>query len=141
MEPLQFFFDDPQCRPYKKHHTDAGWDLRAAKEMHIPPGQTAMVPTGVSCIIPEGYVGIIKIRSSTGKMGLSNTSGVIDADYRGQIQVLAQNHGQNTVKLEIGQRFAQILVMPCLLDAELLPGKAPNDTDRGEGGFGSTGIK
>jgi len=141
MQSLQFFFDDPQCQPYKKHHSDAGWDLRSASEIQIPPGQTAMVPTGVSCIIPEGYVGILKIRSSTGRMGLSNTSGVIDADYRGQIQVLAQNHGQEVVKLEKGQRFAQILVMPCLLDADMFPGKAPNDTPRGEGGFGSTGIK
>ena len=121
----------------------AAADLYACLEtpVTIQPGQTVFIPTGISVEIPAGCAGLIYARSSMGaKRGLApaNKVGVIDSDYRGQIQVVLLNHSQTVQTVSPGERIAQMIITPVLTpayeDAEEL-----SDTDRGAGGFGSTG--
>ena len=123
----------------------AGADLCACveQEIQIPGGETAMVPTGLAMAIPKGYVGLIFARSGlASKRGLApaNKVGVIDADYRGEIFVALHNHQASTAEIiKPGDRIAQIVILPYpeieYEETEQLP-----ETERGEGGFGSTGL-
>ena len=109
----------------------------------ILPGKTVMLPTGLSMEIPEGYVGLIFARSSLGtKRGLApaNKVGVIDSDYRGEVKVALHNHSDQPQTVEPGERVAQLVIVP-FLAAEYEEVQELSDTDRGEGGFGSTGKK
>ncbi len=121
----------------------AGADLYACldSEVTIAPGQTFWVPTGLAMEIPQGCAGLIYARSSMGtKRGLApaNKVGVIDSDYRGEIQVVLFNHSNQSQRVAPGERIAQIVITPVItpgyVQAETL-----SDTDRGAGGFGSTG--
>ena len=123
----------------------AGADLYACIEQTvcIQPGQTVLVPTGLSMEIEEGYAGFIYARSGLAtKRGLApaNKVGVIDSDYRGQVMVSLHNHTNTLQSVEPGERVAQIVFAPvyqaqfCLVDAL-------QETERGTGGFGSTGTK
>ena len=121
----------------------AGADLYACLEapVTIQPGETAWIPTGLALEVPKGCAGLVYARSSLGvKRGLApaNKVGVIDSDYRGQIHVVLLNHGKTEQTVEHGERIAQFLITPVLTpvyeEAQEL-----SDTDRGAGGFGSTG--
>jgi len=121
----------------------AGADLYACLEdsVEIRPGTTVMIPTGLAMEIPAGYVGLIYARSSMGvKRGLApaNKVGVIDSDYRGEFMVALHNHGTQPQTVTHGERIAQLLITPVYT-----PGFAEveelSDTQRGSGGFGSTG--
>jgi dUTP pyrophosphatase len=123
----------------------AGADLYACleKTVTIEPGQSAFVPTGIAMEVPKGCAGLIYARSGLAcKRGLApaNKVGVIDSDYRGQIVVVLHNHGQQPQTVENGERIAQMVITPVLTppyeEAEEL-----SDSDRGAGGFGSTGSK
>lgn len=123
----------------------AGADLYACleKTVTIEPGQSAFVPTGIAMEVPKGCAGLIYARSGLAcKQGLApaNKVGVIDSDYRGQIVVVLHNHGQQPQTVENGERIAQMVITPVLTppyeEAEEL-----SDSDRGAGGFGSTGSK
>lgn len=122
----------------------AGLDLHACIEepITIPVGRSVTIPCGVACC-PEraDVVMLIFIRSSLGRkhgLTLANSVGVIDSDYRGEILVPIINHGQEPYTIQPGERFAQMvvtpLIFPCIEEAEELP-----DSERGLGGFGSTG--
>ena len=121
----------------------AGADLYACLDapVTIKPGETAWIPTGLALEVPKGCAGLVYARSSLGvKRGLApaNKVGVIDSDYRGEIRVVLLNHGKETQTVEHGERVAQFLITPVLTPAyeeveEL------SDTQRGAGGFGSTG--
>jgi len=120
---------------------DAGLDLRAAQPLTLEPGERGVVPTGVRLAIPEGHAGLILPRSGLAlKHGITvlNAPGLIDAGYRGEIQVLLINHGAEPVTLERGERIAQLVIQPVaqarLVETERLP-----ESTRGETGFGSTG--
>lgn len=139
MKRPEFYYEEEYLKPFKKHETDAGWDLKSKDAVSISADGTSAVHTGVSCMIPEGYVGIVKIRSGISLRGLDATAGVIDSDYRGEIVVLVQNHSGGEILINKGERVAQIMVLPCLIAADMFPGKAPDDTERGRKGFGSTG--
>lgn len=121
----------------------AGADLYALtdNDVTIDPGQTIMIHTGVALEIPVGYVGLVFARSGlASKRGLApaNKVGVIDSDYRGEIMVALHNHSDMPQTLTSGERVAQIAVMPCCRAIfEIVD--SLDDTDRGEGGFGSTG--
>lgn len=126
----------------------AAMDLRAALDegeiVTLAPGERALIPTGVH-IAPESsdVVAIVAGRSGLGiKHGitLSNSIGVIDSDYRGEVCVGLINKGQESFKIERGDRIAQLMFMP-VCHANLLAAEALDETERGEGGFGSTGIK
>ncbi len=123
----------------------AGADLYVCLEepVTIGPGDTAFLPTGIAVAVPEGYVGLVFARSSLGcKRGLApaNKVGVIDSDYRGEIRVVLHNHSSETQTVEDGERVAQLVVVP-VLAPELVETEELDDTQRGIGGFGSTGRK
>ncbi len=121
----------------------AGADLYACLDeaVMIQPGDTAWIPTGIALEVPKGCAGLIYARSSMGvKRGLApaNKVGVIDSDYRGEIRVVLLNHGKTAQTVEHGERVAQFLITPVLTPAYEEVSEL-TDTDRGAGGFGSTG--
>ena len=121
----------------------AGADLYACLEesVTIDAGQTVFIPTGIAMEVPKGCAGLIYARSSLGtKRGLApaNKVGVIDSDYRGEIGVVLHNHGQVAQTVAPGERIAQLLITPVLTPAYTEVDEL-TDTDRGAGGFGSTG--
>lgn len=123
----------------------AGADLYALTDgpMAIAPGQTVLIHTGLALAIPQGYVGLVCARSGLAtKEGLApaNKVGVIDADYRGELMVSLHNHSGEERVVEDGQRIAQLVVTPYLA-ARFTPVDELEDTQRGSGGFGSTGTK
>jgi len=121
----------------------AGWDLYALEETIVPKGASVMIPTGLACAIPEGWEGQIRCRSSLGKKGmiLPNGVGTIDSDYRGELKVLATWIGEgDTFTVGKGERVAQMLFAPVpLVHIEEVDFSALESTERGVGGFGSSG--
>jgi dUTP pyrophosphatase len=121
----------------------AGADLYVCRDSQttIGPGETVLLPTGIAVEIPTGYVGLIFARSSLGtKRGLApaNKVGVIDSDYRGEIKVALHNHSGEAQVLLPFERVAQLVIVPCLhVDYQEVP--SLEETQRGAGGFGSTG--
>lgn len=120
----------------------AGMDVRAAEALVIAPGQRGLVGTGLAFAIPAGYE--IQVRPRSGlalKKGISipNTPGTIDSDYRGELKVILINHGADDFPIERGDRIAQIIVAP-VQRGILVEVADLEDTQRGSGGFGSTGI-
>lgn len=121
----------------------AGADLYACLDASVTvlPGDTAWISTGIALEVPKGYAGLIYARSSLGvKRGLApaNKVGVVDSDYRGEIRVVLLNHGKEPQTIEHGERIAQFVITPVLTP----PYEETNelsDTNRGVGGFGSTG--
>jgi dUTP pyrophosphatase len=129
---------------YQSAHA-AGLDLLAAVPDGAPlllaPGQHAMVPTALAIALPEGFEAQVRPRSGlAAKHGVTvlNTPGTIDADYRGEIQVILINHGAEAFTIRRGERIAQMVIAP-VVQAQLVPATALPETDRGSGGFGSTG--
>lgn len=121
----------------------AGADLYSVEELTILPGETKLVHTGLAMEIPVGYGGFIFARSGLAtKRGLApaNKVGVIDADYRGEIMVALYNHSATEQTVEKGERVAQLVIMP-FLTAEYFEVEELSDTERGTGGFGSSGRK
>nr|DAW36428.1 MAG TPA: dUTPase [Caudoviricetes sp.] len=122
----------------------AGLDLIAdiEKNITIYPKDSKVIPTGFYVEIPKRYVGLVFIRSSIGfkhDTCLANNVGVIDSDYRGEIKLKVINHNQfSGIFIEKGERIAQLVIVP-YLQAEYVLQDSLDDTDRGEGGFGSTG--
>ena len=123
----------------------AGLDLLAAVPEHAPmilaPGQYAMIPTGLVIALPSGYEGQVRPRSGlAAKHGVTvlNSPGTIDADYRGEINVLLINHGSAPFTIRRGERIAQ-MVIAAVVQAKLRPVASLSETERGSGGFGSTG--
>jgi dUTP pyrophosphatase len=129
---------------YQSAHA-AGLDLLAAVPEESPivlsPGQHALVPTGLSIALPPGYEAQVRPRSGlAAKHGVTvlNAPGTVDADYRGEIGVLLINHGAASFSIRRGERIAQ-MVIASVVRAELVPAVSLSATDRGSGGFGSTG--
>ncbi|WP_295661006.1 dUTP diphosphatase [uncultured Nocardioides sp.] len=128
--------------PSYAHPGDAGADLRTTVDLTLGPGERALVPTGVSIALPEGYVALVHPRSGlAARHGLSlvNSPGTVDAGYRGEIKVLLINHDRlDTVELKRGDRVAQLVVQRFerarFVEVDALPASA-----RGDGGYGSTG--
>jgi dUTP pyrophosphatase len=128
--------------PSRAHPGDAGVDLFAAQAVTLPPGQRALVPTGVAIALPDGYAAFIHPRSGlAARHGVTivNAPGTVDAGYRGEIKVALLNTDPGQpVSFERGDRIAQLVVQrvarPVFHEVRSLPGSA-----RGDGGFGSTG--
>ena len=123
----------------------SGMDLAAYidSNININPGQIAIIPTGLALSIPKGFEVQIRPRSGLAakqKISVLNTPGTIDADYRGEIKVILINLGQETFKVEKGLRIAQMVVCP-VVQAQLKEVDDLSETERGKGGFGSTGTK
>lgn len=127
--------------PARAHPGDAGVDLVSRIDLDLRPGEWAMVPTGIAVAIPEAHVGLVAPRSGLAArhgIGVVNGPGIVDAGFRGEVNVLLINHGTDDFAMVRGDRIAQLLVVPCvaidLVEADVLP-----DSSRGTSGFGSTG--
>jgi dUTP pyrophosphatase len=129
---------------YQSAHA-AGLDLLAAvpedAPMMLAPGKHAMIPTGLTIALPQGFEAQVRPRSGlAAKHGVTvlNSPGTVDADYRGEVCVLLINHGDQPFSIRRGERIAQMVIAP-VVQVELVPVAALSATDRGSGGFGSTG--
>lgn len=124
----------------------AGMDLRAAlpqgEHMDLLPGRRAMVPTGLCIALPRGFEAQVRPRSGlAAKHGVTclNSPGTVDADYRGELKVILINHGWEAFRITRGERIAQIVIAPVVQAAWAIAETLP-ETERGAGGFGSTGV-
>ena len=133
--------------PLPKYETDgsSGLDLAAYidKNIEIKPGKSGVIPTGLSVAIPKNFE--IQIRPRSGlaaknQISVLNTPGTIDADYRGELKVILINLSEKSFIVEKGLRIAQMVLCP-VVKAKLKEVKSLENTKRGSGGFGSTGIK
>jgi dUTP pyrophosphatase len=121
---------------------DAGLDLLAAEDVEIPPGRRTAIPTGIAVAIPKGYAGFVHARSGRALregLALVNAPGLIDAGYRGEIRVIVVNlDSTEPIYVKRGDKIAQLVIQPVefaqLVEMDELP-----ESQRGEGGFGSTG--
>ncbi|WP_420406687.1 dUTP diphosphatase [Hoeflea sp.] len=148
----------PELRVHRLAHGDglalptyetpgsAGMDLRAAvpeeEPLEIGPGGRAAVPTGLAMEIPAGFEGQVRPRSGLAlKSGITclNTPGTIDSDYRGEVKVILANLGAETFNVTRGMRIAQLVIAP-VVQARIVVAQTLKETERGEGGFGSTGT-
>jgi dUTP pyrophosphatase len=131
--------------PEYKTTGSAGMDLFSASEdeIVIKPGETGLIPTNLILEIPEGYEGGIRPRSGLAlKYGITvlNSPGTVDSDYRGEVKVLLINHGKENFTIKYGDRIAQLII--CKHEkAVLIKSDNISETQRGEGGYGSTGIQ
>jgi len=122
---------------------DAGLDLFAVKAIAIAPGATALVPTGIAIELPPGTEGQVRPRSGLAlkhSVTVLNTPGTVDEGYRGEVGVILVNHGQTVFAVEAGMKIAQLVVSP-RIQVDVLEAAELSDTQRGAGGFGSTGTK
>lgn len=134
--------DDGATLPQYETAHAAGMDLRSVEAVVLEPLERRLIPTGLRIAIPPGFEGQVRPRSGLAlKYGIAmvNSPGTIDADYRGEIRVLAINLGSETVHLGKGERIAQLVLCP-VARAEWSPVDALEESERGEGGFGSTGT-
>lgn len=119
----------------------AGFDLRAAASLSLAPGQFAMVPTGFAMAIPAGYEMQVRPRSGlAAKHGVTvlNSPGTVDSDYRGEVAVIMINHGDSNFDINLGDRIAQG-VIAAVVQMPFHEADSLDTTERGSGGFGSTG--
>lgn len=126
---------------YQSEHA-AGMDVRAAEERTLQPQETALIPTGFAMAIPPGYEAQLRPRSGLAlKNGITllNSPGTIDADYRGAVQVILTNLGHQPFFINPGDRIAQMVIAK-VEHAEIHEVNELDDTIRGEGGFGSSGV-
>jgi len=118
---------------------DAGIDLRSVQQADIPAGQRTVVPTGMHLSVPSGFVGIIKDRSGlASRKGIHIMAGVIDSNYRGEVRVVVLNTSATKYKIEIGERIAQMLILP-LARVNIVEKDKLDVTNRNENGWGSSG--
>lgn len=123
----------------------AGMDIRAALEepVELRPSERTLIPTGLKMALPEGYEAQIRPRSGLAyRNGITmlNTPGTIDADYRGEVKVLAVNLGEDSFTINHGDRVAQMVIAP-VTQANVQEVESLSETERADGGFGSTGVK
>lgn len=135
--------EDLPLPAYETEHA-AGMDLRAAvsEPLQLVPGARALIPTGIRIALPPGTEAQVRPRSGLAiRHGISmvNSPGTIDADYRGEIRVIVINHGEESFTINRGDRIAQLVVAP-VLRAEWQVCDSLDDTARGAGGFGHTGV-
>ena len=135
--------DDSVGLPTYAYEGDAGLDLRASESVVLRPFERRLIGTGIAVAIPDGYAGFVQPRSGMAlRQGLSmaNTPGLVDSHYRGELKVCAINLDPNTeIHISRGDRIAQ-LVIQRVPTVDLVEVKELDETDRGLGGFGSSGV-
>jgi len=120
---------------------DAGLDLFAVRPLTIAPGESALVPTGIAIELPPGTEGQVRPRSGLAlkhSVTVLNTPGTVDEGYRGEVGVILINHGRSAFAVEAGMKIAQLIVSP-RIQVDVTEAAELSDTQRGAGGFGSTG--
>jgi len=128
--------------PSYAHPSDAGMDVRSVADLTIAPGKRALVPTGLVMLLPPMYEAQVRPRSGLAlKSGITvlNTPGTIDSGYRGEVGVILMNLGESDFIVKKGDKIAQIVIAP-VTQPEIVETDSIDETDRGSGGFGSTGV-
>ena len=134
--------DPAAILPSYAHPGDAGMDVRSIEELVVEPGGRKLVRTGLVMMLPPGYEAQVRPRSGLAlKNGVTvlNTPGTIDEGYRGEVGVILANFGAEPFRVEKGAKIAQIVIAPCTR-AEIVETAEVDETARGAGGFGSTGV-
>jgi dUTP pyrophosphatase len=141
--PIRIVVTSAQWIPVYHSEGAAGADLLAAinNDIHIAPGRTALIPTGLCMEVPDGFE--VQVRSRSGlalkfQVSVLNSPGTIDSDYRGEVGVILMNHGAEVFTVRPGMRIAQMVVAP-VVRAQFISVLSLSDTERGSGGFGHTG--
>lgn len=124
--------------PERAHPTDAGLDIRSPIDVWIHPGEHVLIDTGVAVAIPDGCVGLLTSKSGLMARGLTSR-GTIDSHYRGNIKVVLYNHGPEGHAVHRGDKVTQLVILPVFTPGVEIVDEL-DETDRGEGGFGSTGA-
>lgn len=124
--------------PSKAHPTDAALDIVTTESYTLQPGERHTFGTGIAAEFPAEYVALFRDRSSLGSKGIQVLAGVIDASYRGEWKVVLLNSNQEAYKITAGERIAQCLFVP-VPEVKIEEVQELGDSDRGSGGFGSTG--
>src|SRR5512140_1804584 len=131
---------NPEAKlPVYGHPGDAGLDLFSVIDLDLAPGEVLAVPTGIQIAVPAGHVGLVWDKSGISLKGVHRLAGVIDAGYRGEVQVVMINLGAALFPLRKGMKIAQLLVQP-VAAVEVVEAETLDGTSRGEGGFGSPGL-
>ncbi len=130
--------DENAMTPTRAHDDDAGYDLYSREAVWIRPHSRHTFDTGVHIAIPKGYVGMVKSKSGLNIKWDIQTEGVIDSGYTGSIRVKLYNHGDTEMYISEWQKIAQLVIMP-IITPELEVVDELEETERGDGGFGSTG--
>ena len=128
--------------PAKAHPDDAAYDLKARTDVELAVGKSTLVPTGLFLELPVGFEAQVRPRSGLAlkhNLSLTNSPGTIDAGYRGEVGVIMFNPGPAVFQVRRGDRIAQMVIAE-LAAVELVPAEELSETQRGAGGFGSTGI-
>lgn len=128
--------------PAYAHPSDAGMDVRSVENLVIPAGKRALVHTGLVMLLPPLYEAQVRPRSGLAlKHGVTvlNTPGTIDSGYRGEVGVILANFGETDFEIKTGDKIAQIVIAP-VTQPEIVETEVVDETDRGAGGFGSTGV-
>ena len=128
--------------PQKAHEDDAGFDLYASEDFTLKAHSFGCVPTAISIELPTGYEAQVRPRSGlAARHGVTvlNAPGTIDAGYRGEVKVILINHGEEDFEITAGMRIAQMVISP-VLQARFVEASSLTESDRGEGGFGSSGT-
>ena len=129
--------------PHYIHPGDSGMDLYSIEDMTIPSGATALVRTGLKIAVPENYEAQVRPKSGLAlkyAVTLPNTPGTIDSGYRGELCVILINHGREAFQVQKHTKIAQLVICP-VVHANIIEVEQLDDTRRGEGGFGSTGLR
>lgn len=135
---IKIVLDEGAFMPYRAHSADAGYDLFSCKDAVIHPNHSETFDTGVHIAIPEGYVGFLKSKSGLNVKHSIQSEGVIDSGYTGSICVKLYNHGSKSVEIGRGQKISQLVLLP-IITPDLELADILEETERGDGGFGSTG--
>lgn len=125
--------------PSYGHKGDAGLDLFSCADYVLGAGEVKAIQTGIKVAIPRGYVGLIWDKSGISLKGVHKLAGVVDAGYRGEVQVVMINLGNAPYEIKKGMKIAQMLIQP-ISEVEVIEAEDLDDTLRGEDGFGSTGL-
>jgi dUTP pyrophosphatase len=131
--------------PTQAYPGDAGFDLTACERVELGPGERCVIGTGIAVAIPPGHAGLVVPRSGLAArhgLGKVNAPGLIDEGYRGEVKVILHNSGDSRYTVEIGDRVAQLLLVPFWAPEMCLVNELPaSGDDRGAGGFGSSGVR
>lgn len=135
---IKVMLDGGAIMPTRAHRTDAGLDLYAKEGSTVPACGSAIFDTGLHIEIPEGYAGFLKSKSGLNVKHNITSEGVVDCGYTGSIVVKLYNHGKEDYYVHAGDKITQLVILPVSLD-KLERVDSLEDTERGDGGFGSTG--
>ena len=133
---------DPSAKlPSYAYKGDAGMDLFSFVDYELKPGEYFVASTGIKIAIPEGYAGLVWDKSGIAtKNHITTIAGVIDSNYRGELKIALTNLGKESYNIKKGEKIAQLLIQP-IVSAEIAEVEEFDNTERGEGGFGSSGLR